>query len=312
MSEARTIAVSDLVVRYGGQAVAVAGADLTLEAGTTTGLVGESGSGKTTLARAIMGLTPVAAGQILVGGRDIAAMGRAERRRFLPPIAQMIFQDPGTSLSPRLRIGKLLAEPLKIHGKMAEAGRIAMLLEALALPPGVVAKYPHQVSGGQARRVAIARALVLHPRFLIADEPTAGLDVSVQGDFLNLMAGLRDRLDLGTLFISHNLNVVARTTERLAVMYLGKVVEDGPTRTIFTRPAHPYTAALLSATAEIDPARRRPRIILKGDVPSPSRPPPGCRFHTRCPQAQPRCRTDEPALTADGHGRRFACHYPLA
>jgi oligopeptide transport system ATP-binding protein len=310
MTDAQVIEARDVVVRYGAT-VAVAGANLDLVAGTTTGLVGESGSGKTTLARAIIGLTPIKSGSVLVDGRDLVTMTASERRRWLPPRAQMIFQDPGASLSPRVRIGQLLVEPLTIHGMLAETPRIRQLLEALGLPFDITSKYPHQISGGQARRVAIARALVLHPRFLIADEPTAGLDVSVQGDFLNLLTSLQKTLGLGTLFISHNLNVVARTTNRLAVMYLGKIVEEGSTRKIFTKPAHPYTAALLSATSEIDPLRRKPRIILKGDVASQSAPPSGCRFHPRCPKAMPRCSIDEPELTTVDAVRRVACHFPI-
>jgi oligopeptide transport system ATP-binding protein len=311
MTEAQTISARDLIVRY-GRMTAVAGASLDLTAGETTGLVGESGSGKTTLARALIGLTPIASGSVLVNGRDIAGMRLSERRRWLPPRVQMIFQDPAASLSPRVRIGELLAEPLRIHGLLAEKPRIGMLLRALGLPPEIETKYPHQISGGQARRAAIARALVLHPRFLIADEPTAGLDVSVQGDFLNLMSSLQKTLGLGTLFISHNLNVVARTTGRLAVMYLGKIVEEGETRPIFSRPAHPYTDALLSATSEIDPRRRKPRIILKGEVASPSAPPTGCRFHPRCPKAALRCGVEEPTLRTVAPAQRVACHFPLA
>jgi oligopeptide transport system ATP-binding protein len=311
MTEAQTISARDLIVRY-GRMTAVAGASLDLTAGETTGLVGESGSGKTTLARALIGLTPIASGSVLVNGRDIAGMRLSERRRWLPPRVQMIFQDPAASLSPRVRIGELLAEPLRIHGLFAEKPRIGMLLRALGLPPEIETKYPHQISGGQARRAAIARALVLHPRFLIADEPTAGLDVSVQGDFLNLMSSLQKTLGLGTLFISHNLNVVARTTGRLAVMYLGKIVEEGETRPIFSRPAHPYTDALLSATSEIDPRRRKPRIILKGEVASPSAPPTGCRFHPRCPKAALRCGVEEPTLRTVAPAQRVACHFPLA
>jgi peptide/nickel transport system ATP-binding protein len=311
MSKELVIKARDLVVRY-GTTTAVAGVDLDLEAGTTTGLVGESGSGKTTLARALIGLTPIGGGSLVIDGREVVTMAVSERRRWLPPRLQMIFQDPAASLSPRVKIGRLLAEPLRIHGRLGERLRIRQLLEALGLPLDVEDKYPHQISGGQARRAAIARALVLHPRFLIADEPTAGLDVSVQGDFLTLMGSLQKTLGIGTLFISHNLNVVARTTSRLAVMYLGKIVEEGSTRTIFHKPAHPYTAALLSATSEIDPARRKPRIILEGDIPNQTSPPSGCRFHTRCPRAAARCREEEPKLKAKGELQRVACHYPIA
>lgn len=311
MTSEPVIQARGLTVRYGAT-VAVAGIDLDIPAGTTTGLVGESGSGKTTLARALMGLTAVSDGSVIVDGLDITKMKVAERRRALPPRVQMIFQDPASSLSPRVRIGHLLREPLQIHGRLSEKPRIRQLLEALGLPLDIESKYPHQISGGQARRAAIARALILQPRFLIADEPTAGLDVSVQGDFLNLMSSLQRTLGLGTLFISHNLNVVARTTNRLAVMYLGKIVEEGSTRTIFQKPGHPYTAALLSATSEIDPQRRKPRVILKGDVPSQASPPSGCRFHTRCPQAMPKCREIEPKLDMLKPEQRVACHFPIS
>lgn len=311
MTNDKVIQARDVVVRYGSM-TAVAGVDIDFFAGVTTGLVGESGSGKTSLARALLGLARISEGSIAIDGRDVGSMTVSERRRWLPPRVQMIFQDPGASLSPRIRIGQLLAEPLRIHNKLNELSRVRHLLEELGLPEDIEAKYPHQISGGQARRVAIARALVLHPRYLVADEPTAGLDVSVQGDFLNLMSSLQKTLGIGTLFISHNLNVVARTTSRVVVMYLGKIVEEGSTRRIFQKPAHPYTAALLSATSEIDPQRRKPRIILEGDIPDQASPPSGCRFHTRCPFAAPICRQQEPKLTERDELRRAACHFPIA
>ena len=181
----------------------------------------------------------------------------------------------------------------------------------LGLAEAQLEKYPHQISGGQARRVAIARALVAEPSFLIADEPTAGLDVSIQGELLNLLADLQKSFSLGILIVSHNLNVIGRVTDRVAIMYLGKIVEEGPTRAVFRAPKHPYTHALLSANPVIDPEHKRSKLVLSGEIPSPSNPPPGCRFHTRCPRAQPVCRIDEPLLTPAEDGRRYACHFPL-
>jgi len=311
MSHADAIAIRGLVVSYGAGVPAVSGVDLTLGAGRTLGVVGESGSGKSTLARALVGLAPISGGSIELFGRDLAAMSRAERRRWLPFHVQIIFQDPVASLSPRMTLGRALAEPFRIHGRAVDREAIAALLAALGLPESLSAKYPHQVSGGQARRVAIARALMLKPRFLIADEPTAGLDVSVQGDFLNFMTRIQAQFGLGILFISHNLSVVARTTQELAVLYLGRIVETGDTRAIFAHPRHPYTHALLSAAPTIDPERRKQRVILRGEMASPGNPPGGCRFHPRCPLAAERCRTEEPQLRSEEAGRRFACHFPL-
>jgi peptide/nickel transport system ATP-binding protein len=217
------------------------------------------------------------------------------------------------SLSPRMRIRDLMEEPLKIHNLQMGLGRarVAGLMERLGLPASIREKYPHQVSGGQARRVAILRALVLEPEIIVADEPTAGLDVSVQGDLLNLLLDLQSDFGLTYLIVSHNLNVVRRITERTMVMYLGEIVEEAPTASLFAAPAHPYTAALLSTNPTIDPSRRRKRIILEGEIPSPVNPPSGCRFHTRCPQVQARCKTDHPAMTDYGGQRRVRCHYPL-
>ncbi|HEY6632199.1 MAG TPA: oligopeptide/dipeptide ABC transporter ATP-binding protein [Rhizobiaceae bacterium] len=307
-----TAEVENLSVTFAGGLQAVAGISLSLAIGETVGLVGESGSGKTTLAKALVGLNRPSAGAVRVEGRDLTALRRADRL-WLRRRVQMIFQDPLSSLSPRFTVRRLLAEPIAIHGldRRESWPKVLDLMARLGLSETHLDKYPHQISGGQARRVAIARALVAEPSFLIADEPTAGLDVSVQGELLNLLADLQKTFSLGILMVSHNLNVIGRTTDRVAIMYLGKVMEEGPTRAVFKAPAHPYTQALLSANPVIDPAHKRSRIVLSGEIPSPSRPPSGCRFHTRCPRAQERCRVEEPTLTPAPDGRRYACHFPL-
>jgi peptide/nickel transport system ATP-binding protein len=286
---------------------------LALPRGGITGLVGESGSGKTTLCRALLGLAPLASGRVTFDGQEVAmhlARGdRAFRRRV-----QMLLQDAVASLSPRMRLGAALEEPLRIHGLDLAEGRARLddLLARLGLPRDILGKYPHQVSGGQARRVGVARALVMRPELVVADEPTAGLDVSVQGELLNLLLDLHRDFGLTYLLVSHNLNVVRRVTDRTAVMYLGQVVEEAPTAGLFRRPAHPYTTALLSTNPSIGASRRRGRIVLAGEIPSPLNPPSGCRFHTRCPIAQPRCAAEPPALAEVAPGRAARCHYPFA
>jgi peptide/nickel transport system ATP-binding protein len=285
---------------------------LAIGAGETVGLVGESGSGKTTLAKAMLGLYRPSAGSVRVGTHDVARLRGRDLLAFRRE-AQMIFQDPLSSLSPRFTIRRLLAEPIRIH-KLAMAEhwpRIEALLAAMGIGDGLLDKYPHQLSGGQVRRVAIARALALRPRFVVADEPTAGLDVSIQGDLLNLLRDLQRDLGLTYLIVSHNLNVVRRITARVAVMYLGTIVEEGATHAVFSAAAHPYTAALLAANPVIDPERQRERIVLEGEIPSPRNPPPGCRFHTRCPRAEARCRSEAPHLRRLSDGRSVACHFPL-
>jgi oligopeptide transport system ATP-binding protein len=312
MAESNTIDVENISVTFAGGVQAVAGISLKLAVGETLGLVGESGSGKTTLAKALVGLNRPETGRVVVEGRDLTGLTRADRL-WLRRRVQMIFQDPLSSLSPRFTIRKLLAEPLAIHGLNVKERWPAVidLMSRLGLAETQLDKFPHQVSGGQVRRVAIARALVIDPSFLIADEPTAGLDVSVQGELLNLLSDLQQRFSLGILIVSHNLNVIGRVTDRVAIMYLGKVVEEGPTREVFRAPKHPYTRALLSANPVIDPEHKRKKIVLSGEIPSPSKPPAGCRFHTRCPNVQPRCRVEEPLLTEAENGRRYACHFPL-
>jgi oligopeptide/dipeptide ABC transporter ATP-binding protein len=316
--------VEDLVVRFsvgGGLAAfsgggprwidAVAGVSLNLAAGETMALVGESGSGKTTLARAITGLIPAQEGSVRFEGRSVLGLGAAERRKLRRETA-MIFQDPIGSLSPRYSVRGLLAEPFRIHGLAdrdldAEVNR---LLGLVGLPVAIAERYPHQLSGGQARRVGVARAIALSPKLVVADEPTAGLDVSVQGEVLNLLNELRERLGLAMLIITHNLSIVRHIADRMAIMYLGRFVEQGETGAIFDRPRHPYSLALLSANSEPDPDARPHRIALEGEVPSLLARPSGCEFHGRCPFAQARCRREAPALIEAPDGRRFACHFP--
>lgn len=304
--------VDSLSLVFGGGMRALDHVSLAIPAGRTMGLVGESGSGKTTLARCMLGLLHPTAGRVTFDGRDVNALKRHERAWFRRQ-AQMIFQDPVSSLSPRMRISALLEEPLRIHGLRLEEHRPVLreLMAAIGIGEGLLDKYPHQVSGGQARRVGIARALVLRPRLLVADEPTAGLDVSVQGDLLNLLRGLRGRFGLTYLLVSHNLSVVRTVTDDIAVMYLGRVVETGPTAAVFAAPSHPYSRALIDANPVIDPFRTRSRAVLAGEVPSPLDRPPGCPFQTRCPRVQPRCRIQDPVLAPVGAERMAACHFPL-
>jgi peptide/nickel transport system ATP-binding protein len=226
----------------------------------------------------------------------------------------MLLQDAVASLSPRMTVRRTLHEPIEIHDlpRAAARDRLGAILRRLGLPEDVMGKYPHQISGGQARRVGVARALIVQPELIVADEPTAGLDVSVQGELLNLLLDLQREFALTYLLVSHNLNVIRRITERTVVMYLGQIVEEASTREIFERPAHPYAAALISTNPAIDPARRRRRIVLSGEIPSVVDRPAGCRFHTRCPVAQPRCAREEPAWAEVAPGRWTRCHYPFS
>ncbi len=300
-------------VVFGGTVRALDDVTLVIQQGEIVGLVGESGSGKTTLCRVLVGLTPASAGTVALGGQALGELlGRAPlafRRRV-----QMLLQDAVASLSPRMTLGKTLQEPIAIHNlpRQEALERLQKILQRLGLPADVMAKYPHQISGGQARRVGVARALVMQPQIIVADEPTAGLDVSVQGELLNLLLDLQQEFGLTYLLVSHNLNVIRRVTGRTAVMYLGQIVEEAPTRALFDQPAHPYSAALLSTNPAIDPAHRGRRIVLKGEIPSVVNPPSGCRFHTRCPVAQARCGTDVPALTELSAGRKVRCHFPFS
>ncbi|MDW6023680.1 ABC transporter ATP-binding protein [Mesorhizobium sp. BAC0120] len=292
---------------------AVCGVSFDIRRGETLGLVGESGSGKSTVARAIIGLRPPMSGSISFEGREITGLSPNERKLYLRRMA-MMFQDPVGSLSPRLTVRSLLMEPFRIHGikdrdAAAEAER---LLGMVGLPADFGRRYPHQLSGGQARRVGVARALALNPDLIIADEPTAGLDVSVQGEVLNLLARLQDQLGIAILIITHNLNVVRHMTDRMAIMYLGRFVEVGSTERIFERPRHPYTEALLSANPQPDPDALLDRVEIRGEVPSLMRRPSGCEFHTRCRYARDICSRvfPEPSVDQDG-SHSFNCHFPL-
>ena len=292
---------------------AVADVSFELQEAKTFALVGESGSGKTTLGRALIGLIPPASGRIRFGGSDRPGRSSSAWKRWRRQMA-MMFQDPVGSLSPRLTVRSLISEPLAIHGtgpqdRDAEARR---LLGLVGLPTDFGSRFPHELSGGQARRVGVARALSLNPRLVIADEPTAGLDVSVQGEILNLMNRLQQELGLAYLLITHNLAIVRHVSDRLAVMYLGRLVETGPTDQVFARPAHPYTHGLLAAQPHPDPERRRMTAELSGEVPSLRNRPPACEFHTRCPFAQQICREVAPELREIAPGRQTRCHFPLA
>ena len=300
-------------VVFDGRIQALQDVSLTLNKGDILGLVGESGSGKTTLCRVLVGLTPLSAGSVKLGGRSVAAHLKQDALAFRRRI-QMLLQDAVASLSPRMTIGRTLAEPIAIHDlpRGAAQQRLQAILKRLGLPEDVTQKFPHQISGGQARRVGVARALVMQPEIILADEPTAGLDVSVQGELLNLLLELQEEFDLTYLLVSHNLNLIRRVTRRTAVMYLGQIVEEAPTRELFQRPAHPYSAALLSTNPAIDPARRGRRIVLQGEIPSVVNPPSGCRFHTRCPVAQARCSSEPPPLTELTSERRVRCHFPFS
>lgn len=286
---------------------------LAIRKGEIVGLVGESGSGKSTLCRTLVGLVAPSSGTVRVGGeavsRQLAAEPLAFRRRV-----QMLLQDAVASLSPRMTIGRALEEPIAIHAlpRAETMQQLATILLRLGLPQDVLAKYPHQVSGGQARRIGVARALLMRPELLVADEPTAGLDVSVQGELLNLLLDLQREFQLTYLMVSHNLNVIRRVTGRTLVMYLGQIVDEAATRDLFSAPAHPYTAALLSTNPAVDPRRRYKPIVLQGEIPSAVNPPAGCRFHTRCPVAQARCAGEAPALRELDGGRRVRCHFPFS
>jgi len=278
-----------------------------VDPGETLGLVGESGSGKTTLARALLGLVPRAQGAIRFEGQPVADF-RPLRRKMA-----MMFQDPVASLSPRLTIGSAITEPFVIHGVAMASRRAAAeeLLKLVGLPKDFVSRYPHELSGGQARRAGVARALALRPALVIADEPTAGLDVSIQGEILNLMTRLKAELALSYIIVTHNLAMIRHVSDRIAIMYLGRIVEEGPTQDIFATARHPYTASLIAAEPIPDPRRRRQSLAITGEVPSVLRRPSGCEFHTRCPFAQVRCRSEAPSLTkSDGH-RSVRCHFPL-
>ncbi|TSD85504.1 dipeptide ABC transporter ATP-binding protein [Mycobacterium sp. KBS0706] len=288
---------------------------LEIRRGETLALVGESGCGKSTLGRLLLRLIEPSAGQVFVGGTDLTGLSRGQMRAMRRQV-QMIFQDPYGSLSPRRSVADIVAEPLEVFGlvrsRKERRDKVAELLRQVGLPPATMDRYPRQFSGGQRQRIGIARAISVDPAFIVADEPVSALDVSIQAQIVNLLQDLQERKNLSYLFIAHDLAVVRHIADRVAVMYLGRIVETGPKAAVYGAPHHPYTQALLSAAPEPDPDRPQTRIILQGDVPSPSAVPSGCSFRTRCPLAQEICARERPALAPVGDGHFAACHFAKA
>jgi peptide/nickel transport system ATP-binding protein/oligopeptide transport system ATP-binding protein len=299
-----------LLRRTRGYVYAVDGVSFSVAEGETLGLVGESGCGKSTVARTVMRLVEPSGGSIRIDGTDITAISRKALRPYRRQM-QMVFQDPFSSLNPRMTAGAIVREPLLVHGVAAGRAaveRTAELFEQVGLRPGQMGNYPHQFSGGQRQRISIARALALNPRLIVGDEPVSALDVSIQAQVINLLMDLQREKRLSYLFIAHDLAVVEHIRHRVAVMYLGRIVEYADKATLFRDPRHPYTEALLSAVPVPDPAVKRTKRLLEGDVPSPVNPPPGCAFHTRCPYVFARCRVEAPALADVGGGHMVSCH----
>ncbi|MBM3533893.1 MAG: dipeptide ABC transporter ATP-binding protein [Alphaproteobacteria bacterium] len=296
--------------RVTGYVQAVDDISFAVARGETLGLVGESGCGKSTTGRLLIRLLDPTSGRIMLNGADLAHIPPEELRARRRDV-QIIFQDPFSSLNPRKTVEGIVAEPLVVHGigtRAERQARVAELLKLVGLAPDHARRYPHEFSGGQRQRIGIARALALNPKFIVCDEPVSALDVSIQAQIINLMRDLQKELGLTYLFISHNLAVVRHIADRVAVMYLGKIVELTDKNALYESPKHPYTQALLSAILIANPERKRQRVVLTGDVPSPMAPPKGCRFNTRCPLAEPRCREIEPPLIDVGSGHKVACH----
>jgi oligopeptide/dipeptide ABC transporter ATP-binding protein len=310
-----------------GNVHAVDGVDLEVYPGQTVGLVGETGCGKSTLARVVMRLYDATEGRIWFDGRDITDL-KGKELQALREDMQMIFQDPYASLNPRKTVGSIVGEPFRLHGTVPKnriKSEVQQLMELVGLNPEHYNRYPHEFSGGQRQRIGVARSLALRPKLIVCDEPVSALDVSIQAQILNLLDDLQDEFNLTYLFIAHDLSVVKHVSDRVAVMYLGKIVEIAEGAALYQEPKHPYTGALLSAVPMADPelAKQKRRIILQGDVPSPIDPPSGCRFHPRCPQSRgiaksegidgphPRCMEEDPELTSHGERQRAACHFPL-
>ncbi|MDA1530645.1 ABC transporter ATP-binding protein [Bacillus cereus group sp. TH260-2LC] len=294
-----------------GHVKAVDGVSFTINKGEVFGLVGESGSGKTTIGKTILRLVQKTEGEVKFKGKDVYSLSKEELRKHRPNM-QLVFQDPFSSLNPRMRIGEALGEPMLAHGLATKENvreKVTEVLELCGLAPYHIDRYPHEFSGGQRQRIVIARAMVLNPEFIVADEPVAALDVSIQAQIINLFSELQEKKGLSYLFISHDLSVVEHLCTKIGIMYLGTIVETAPRDELFTNPLHPYTKALLSAVPIPDPTVKRERIILEGDIPSPANPPSGCRFHTRCPFATDICKQTVPEFRNVGEEHFVACHH---
>jgi oligopeptide/dipeptide ABC transporter ATP-binding protein len=302
---------SGLLLRETAKVLAVDKVNISLSQEKSVGLVGESGSGKSTLARMIMGIAQVSDGSVVYRGKALPTLSRSQTRTYRADV-QMIFQDPYSSLNPKRSIGSTLLDPLRVQSipRTERRSRILSMLEQVGLPPSAAGRYPHEFSGGQRQRLAIARAMIISPKLLVADEPVSALDVSIQGQILNLLLSLKEHHKMGMLFIAHNLGVVRYMAEVTCVMYLGRIVEQGPTSELFENPRHPYTRALVAAAPVMGAGKKKNRSLLKGEVPSPLNPPTGCVFHPRCPRAKPECQRKRPELVASAN-RKWACHYPL-